>query len=261
MNLFILFFLLIIIANHLFYWKNKQKPVNSIGNVEYHAHRGVQIGCPENTLQSYLSAVQNDFDWIELDIITSKDGVIVCSHNFDLECETNGVGYIHKLNYSMFKSIYTGTYLNKKSKNKIPTLSEVFKACGDKIGYNIEVKFSHPFDLKTARALGAYLRTIKNKRIMVSSFNPFVILYFRIFYRPIKTAFLFENLELYWVVNIIHPTYIHPRIDVLNDKIIKHAKNHNLGINVWTANNYPVIEHLKRLDIDGIITDVIPKHD
>ena len=72
---------------------------------------------------------------------------------------------------------------------------------------------------------------------------------------------MFENLELYWVVNIIHPTYIHPRIDVLNDKIIKHAKNHNLGINVWTANNYPVIEHLKRLDIDGIITDVIPKHD
>ena len=59
------------------------------------SHRGVTTNAPENTIESYLDAVNKGFRWIELDVLTTKDRALVCSHNFDLECETDSHGYIH----------------------------------------------------------------------------------------------------------------------------------------------------------------------
>ena len=255
MVLLIISLLGFLVIKHFFYWKIDNCNFD-IDKIEFHAHRGFKKGCPENTMESFIKAVDNGFEWIELDVVSSKDGVLVCSHNFDLECETNGKGYIHKLNYNSFKSIYTGIYTFPNSKYLIPKLSDVAESLGDKIGLNIEIKFSSPFDLKTARALGSYLTKNPKKKVIVSSFNPIIIAYFKIFYRSIHTAFLFQNLEYYWLVNLIHPHYIHPRIDLINSKMILDSKNHNMGINAWTAENYPTIKHLMSLNINGIISDM-----
>ena len=34
---------------------------------------------------SFLDAQAHGFQWIEIDVITTKSGEIICSHNFDLE--------------------------------------------------------------------------------------------------------------------------------------------------------------------------------
>ena len=52
------------------------------------AHRGCTDSAPENTVASFMDAVEKGFKSIEMDICTLKDGSLICSHNFDLEKES-----------------------------------------------------------------------------------------------------------------------------------------------------------------------------
>jgi len=71
------------------------------------AHRGLKTNSPENTISSYKEAIDAGFDALELDILQTKDGELICSHNFDLERESNGIGWAQHTNYNKLKNILT----------------------------------------------------------------------------------------------------------------------------------------------------------
>ena len=156
---------------------------------------------------------------------------------------------------SRFNSIIEHNYLIE-DQNVLPNLINVFKKLDSHIKINVEVKSPFASDFRTARALSKVIKHIPKNRIILSSFNPFVILYFKLFYRHIITGFLYQNLAYLSFVNWIHPSYIHPRADLLNDDLISYAKSKNLGINVWTVNNEDAIDWCRGMQVDGIITDL-----
>ena len=205
---------------------------------------------------SFLDAQAHGFQWIEIDVISTKDKEVICSHNFDLEKETVGRGYITELNYNALKPIIAEHNTSLQGQDVLPRLLDVFKKLDSNMRVNIEVKSPYALDLRTARALSNILKNLPKKRIIISSFNPFVILYFKIFHRQIITGFLYQNPVYLSIVNWIHPSYIHPRADLLNDDLITYAKEKNLGINVWTVNNEHAIDWRKGMQVDGIITDL-----
>ena len=47
-------------------------------------HRGAPNLRPEHTYESYLLAFQQDADYIEFDVMPSKDGVLMVTHSFEL---------------------------------------------------------------------------------------------------------------------------------------------------------------------------------
>ena len=220
------------------------------------AHRGFKNSFCENSMGSYLDAQAHGFQWIEVDVVSTKDKEVICSHNFDLEKETMGRGYITELNYHALSPIIVQHNINNQGQDILPRLLDVFKKLDLNIKVNIEIKSPYAFDLRTARALSKILKKLPKKRIIISSFNPFVILYFKLFHRQIVTGFLFQNIEYVWFVNWIHPSYIHPRADLLTDDLLRYAKAKNLGINVWTVNNKHAIRWCKDKQVDGIITDL-----
>ena len=110
--------------------------------------------------------------------------------------------------------------------------------------------------MSTARALLAFLGNRPNIKCIVSSFNPFVVAYIKIFNRSLKTGFLFQNLEFFWITHWIHPTYIHPRADLIDDEMLRVAKRHNIGVNAWTVNNKDAIKWCEEMELNGIITDL-----
>ncbi|XP_010546207.1 PREDICTED: glycerophosphodiester phosphodiesterase GDPD6 [Tarenaya hassleriana] len=54
------------------------------------AHRGSNGEFPEETAPSYMRAIEEGADFIEADILSSKDGVLVCNHDLTLD-ETSDV--------------------------------------------------------------------------------------------------------------------------------------------------------------------------
>ena len=252
---FIVAFTLFVIIKHRFFWKVPGRLRFTDPKPVLIAHRGFKKSFSENSMGSFLDAQSLGFQWIELDVISTKDKEVICSHNFDLEKETTGRGYITELDYTALKPIIAEHNINFKGQNILPRLIDVFKNLDSNIKVNIEIKSPYALDLRTARALSKILKYLPTKRIIVSSFNPFVILYFKLFHRNIITGFLYQNLAYLPFVHWIHPSYIHPRADLLNDDLISFAKAKNLGINVWTVNNEDAIDWCRGMQVDGIITD------
>tara|TARA_S200000501_G_scaffold280592_1_gene264591 strand:+ start:829 stop:1614 length:786 start_codon:yes stop_codon:yes gene_type:complete len=249
-------FVTFMVIKHRYFWKVSGSLRFKDPTPFLIAHRGYKRQYSENSMGSFIDAQNHGFQWIELDVITTKDQEIVCSHNFDLERETMGSGYITDLNYKSLYPIIIEHNTQYNDQRILPKLIDVFKNLDSHIKINVEVKSPFASDFRTARALSKVMKYIPKNRVIISSFNPFVILYFKLFHRDIITGFLYQNQGYLWFVNWIHPSYIHPRADLLNDDLIEYAKNKNLGINVWTINNIPALEWCRDKKVDGIITDL-----
>ncbi|MEC0128903.1 glycerophosphodiester phosphodiesterase [Paenibacillus pabuli] len=98
------------------------------------AHRGYPKKYPENTLSSFLKAVELGFTHLELDVHLSKDGIPVVIHDHTIDRMTNGTGRVADYTASELQS------LNIKQDEHIPTLDEVLRALKGKIELNIELK-------------------------------------------------------------------------------------------------------------------------
>lgn len=57
------------------------------------AHRGSNGELPEETRESYLRAIEEGADFIETDILSSKDGVLICFHDVILDNTTDIAKY------------------------------------------------------------------------------------------------------------------------------------------------------------------------
>ncbi|XP_057415765.1 glycerophosphodiester phosphodiesterase GDPD6 [Lotus japonicus] len=57
------------------------------------AHRGSNGELPEETRPAYLRAIEEGTDFIETDILSSKDGVLICFHDFKLDDTTDIAKY------------------------------------------------------------------------------------------------------------------------------------------------------------------------
>jgi len=65
--------------------KNKKIKIKDDLNLNWYGHRGLLNRAPENTWLGFQAALDAGFRSIEIDVLQTKDGKIVCTHNFDLE--------------------------------------------------------------------------------------------------------------------------------------------------------------------------------
>ena len=220
------------------------------------AHRGIKINSPENTISAYKEAVNIGFKAIEIDVISTKDGTVVCSHNHDLERETNGAGWLHQMSAVEIEQIETGVFSHPENRKNIPTLLDVVRSIPDNIRLNIEIKFNKVFDFSTSRALARMIKTREiPHKILVSSFNPFIVLYVRWMIPHVRTGYLVRTPDMIKWTHVVHPDCFHPQPDLLTTDVLKMCKRKNLPINVWTVNSLPAIKYCKDSMFQAVITD------
>jgi glycerophosphoryl diester phosphodiesterase len=220
------------------------------------AHRGLKTNSPENTISSYNEAIAAGFDALELDILQTKDGELICSHNFDLERESNGIGLAQHTNYKKLKNIQTGVYTHPQNTQTIARLQDVLDEIPKNIFLNIEIKTHSLFDLSASKTLGKlFKRSGIQHSFMVSSFNPVVVAYFRLFFPNISIGYILKNIKWLWTTHWLHPDYLHPRADLIDNELLEMSQNHSLALNLWTVNTIPALEWCKQNHISGIISD------
>ena len=167
---FLLFLLLVV--SYFGYWSGRGMDGFYTSKSMMISHRGVTKKFPENTVEAFVDAEKLGFEGIELDVIASKDGVLYCSHNYQLEQETSTSGYIHNKTSNLLDNIKTGLYSHPENQKNIPRLSDVFEKISSNIRLNIEIKFSGLFDLSTISAFRKFLKQNKvNHNILISSFS------------------------------------------------------------------------------------------
>ncbi len=246
----------LLLVRHRFFWVARRPKLSSKDSPLIMAHRGLKTNSPENTISSYKEAIAAGFGALELDILQTKDGELICSHNFDLERESNGVGWAQHSDYNKLKDIQMGVYTHPRNTQTIARLEDVLNEIPKNIFLNIEIKTRTIFDLSASKTFGKLFKRCEIKHsFMVSSFNPVVVAYFRLFFPNISIGYILKNIKWLWTTHWLHPDYLHPRADLIDNELLEMSQNHNLALNLWTVNTIPALEWCKQNNISGIISD------
>ena len=89
------------------------------------AHRGNASSAPENTLAAFKNALKAGVHFIEVDVRTTKDGILMIMHDANLERTTNGKGAFKLYDAKYLKTLSAGKgYSDSFENEKIPTLEE-----------------------------------------------------------------------------------------------------------------------------------------
>lgn len=124
--------------------------------------RGVVDGCPENTLESFLTAIELGADWLEVDVRRTADDILVVAHN---PAEDDGVFYAD----------ITGKQARDRGTLR---LEELLEALPTEVGVDFDLKTSMEDATRdraatTAAMLAPIARCEARRRpVLVTSFDP-----------------------------------------------------------------------------------------
>ena len=248
-----------LLIKHLFFWKPESRShFYKSKSPLFIAHRGTHKNTPENTISAIKEAINSGFSIIELDVFLSLDKEIVCSHNIDLERETEGQGFLDEKHSKALQDILYRSYNANDKEKCIPLLSDILKNFNKNILFVLDVKTKRINHLNPALEIVKLIKKHDAKMsVVVSSFNPILLLFIKCIDKKILTGFIFQNHRFLNLTNIIHPDFIHPRGDLINKRLIRYSNKKNLPINTWTVNNNLSWNWLSSMGVCGIITDEI----
>ncbi len=258
-------------------------------------HRGCRGLMPENTIPAMLNAIGLGVTTLEMDVVISKDKKVLLSHEpfFNHEITTKPDGSfitekdertynMYQMNYADIIKYDVGMKLHprfpdqQKVKAVKPLLSNVFKAVKEYMMtvkrpfpfYNIETKclpatdnLYHPAPAEFVELL---MKEIKDNQmedfVIIQSFDPRTLQYLHQHYPNIKTALLIEAINRNSFRKQIKdlgftPTIYSPEEILVTDVLIKNCHDLNMKIIPWTVNDKKKITELKKMGVDGIITD------
>jgi glycerophosphoryl diester phosphodiesterase len=259
------------------------------------AHRGGRGLMPENTIPAMLNAIALGVTTLEMDVCISKDKKVFLSHeaffNHEITTKPDG-GFIEEKDEKSF-NMYQMNYADivkydvgmkphprfpdqQKMKAVKPLLSDLFKAVkADMITrrrpfpfYNIETKSLPETDNKyhpaPAEFVELLMKEIKDNGmedfVIIQSFDFRTLQYLHLHYPNIKTAMLVEAISKSSFRKQIKdigftPTIYSPESIMVIPELIKDCHDLNMKIIPWTVNDKTKIEELKKMGVDGIITD------
>ena len=228
------------------------------------AHRGASAEAPENTLAAFRLALAQGADGVELDVILSADGVPVVIHDDTLDRTTTGAGPVSRLSLAELKALsagYAACFGAQYQAEQIPTLAEVFAACGEQPLINIELKHDRsPGRQLAARVVDLIHAHGRQGRVIVSSFQfsslrrlkaldpalPAGLLYMAPVFGPRLSRCLAGALP--------HEAH-HPSAIGLSARDIAWCHQNGLRVNAWTVDAEPELRRLALAGVDGLITN------
>jgi glycerophosphoryl diester phosphodiesterase len=114
------------------------------------AHRGASKFAPENTLPALEKAIELGFEYIELDVRETRDGIPVLMHDNLIDRTTNGSGQLSDFNLEELKKLDAGTWFSEEfAGTRIPTLEEALQLIKGRACKFWDTK-GHPNGAKTA---------------------------------------------------------------------------------------------------------------
>jgi len=274
---------------------NFHSPPLGAEGLDIQGHRGCRGLMPENTVPAMLKALDLGVTTLEMDVVVSKDNKIVVSHEpwFEAEITTKPDGSFIKPAEAMQYNIFQMTYdeiakydvgmkphprFPKQEKVKAikPLLADLFDSVAESMKvrrrpfpfFNIETKClpagDGRFHPKPAEFVELLIAVIKEKqleeRVIIQSFDFRTLKYLHEKYPSIKTAMLIEDSDVNDFEGQLKrlgytPEIYSPNHNLVDEELVKQCHNKNMKIIPWTVNDKKQINKLKKMGVDGIITD------
>ena len=258
-------------------------------------HRGCRGLMPENSVQAMITALDLGVTTLEMDVVISNDKKVVVSHEpwFDHNVTTKPDGTFIKEGEDMQYNIYKMNYdeivkfdvgmkpyprfpRQQKMKAIKPLLADLFDSIQQSMmtrrrpfpNFNIETKClpagDDRFHPKPAEFVELLMSVIKEKnveeRVIIQSFDLRTLQYLHEKYPSIKTSLLIEDSDEEDLEGQIKklgftPDIYSPNHTLVDGTMIKQCREKGMKIIPWTVNDVKQLKKLKKLGVDGVITD------
>lgn len=257
-------------------------------------HRGTRGLMPENTIQAMEKGIASGANFVELDVQISSDKKVMVSHDAYINRkfallpdgseipEGDAKKYIlHQMPYDSIRKFDVGTKAypefprQQRFKAYIPLLGELidsveqFTKTGgyDPVIYNIEIKANPEQDgyyqPAPAELVDLVMEVVKSKnvggRYYIQSFDVRQIQEVHNRYPGVVTGFLTSNKEATLEDNLrtigFVPQIYSPHYKIANLTLIQKCHEKRMKFVPWTVNTADEMKDLKKIGVDGIITD------
>lgn len=273
---------------------NQYQRMSALPKFDKQGHRGCRGLMPENTLPAMMKAVELGVTTLEMDVVITADKQVILSHEpfFNHEITTRpGGGFvteaeekslnIYKMNYAEVLKYDVGLKPHSRflKQEKIPAikprLADVITAVESKVEekkkkpfYNIETKclpasdnMYHPAPAEIVELLMGVIneKGIIN-RVVIQSFDFRTLQYLNQKYPSVKTAMLIEDTDkTSFEDNLVKlgftATIYSPHFSLVTEELVKKCHDKKMKLIPWTVNDKATIDNLKKMGVDGIITD------
>jgi glycerophosphoryl diester phosphodiesterase len=227
------------------------------------AHRGgwlrLEDRSRENTWYAFAQAVAEGYRYLETDVHTTADGLLVAFHDSELGRVTDATGPIRSYSWADLADVRVG------GSDPISLIEELLAEFSATY-FNIDLK-----DDATAEALPAVLaRTGAEHRVCVASFSTSRLRRFRKLAPNVLTAttpaeiawygfgFGLRRFRLGVGAAMQVPVRVAgERLRLVRPDVIAAAHKAGVAVHVWTIDDRAEMEHLIDLGVDGIVTNEI----
>ena len=224
------------------------------------AHRGGDLAGRENSMAAFEDAVRVGYRYVETDVQSTLDGVLVVFHDRTLDRVTDGSGAIAELPWSEVSRARIG------GTEPIPRLDELL-ASFPELRVNL--------DIKAARAVAPLITRIQLQpsileRICIGSFSDARIDAVRRAFgdRACTSAGPIEVRRLRFASLLGRPldhvpiaaTCVqiplrHGRVPLVDPPFLAAARRRGLPVHVWTINDAHTMEAMLDRGVHGVVTD------
>ncbi|CAN5307094.1 glycerophosphodiester phosphodiesterase family protein [soil metagenome] len=263
-----------------------------IPKFDVQGHRGARGLKPENSIPSFIAALDSGVTTIEMDVAITKDHQIVVSHEPWMnaaicQCAGKIITAKNEMKFNIFQMTYDevknwdcGLKGNEKfpEQEKMvmykPLLRDVILAVENhiknytkyEVDYNIEIKSLpegdgkfHPKPEEFSEMVYALLdQYLPMERVIIQSFDFRILKYWHKKYPEIRLAALVENLktidEHIKELGFV-PSIYSPDYKLLDKDEVKHCHELKMRVVPWTVNDPAEMIALKGMNVDGFITD------
>ena len=220
-------------------------------NIETIAHRGYVAKGVENSIEALEGAAEVGADYVEFDIILTKDNKFVVMHDYNLKRLAGVNKRVQDMNFDevVGLTIKQGDYTSK-----IPSLEEfVNKAKELNMKLVIELK---PHGAEPSNYIDILIGEIK--RLKLENYK-FMSLNSKVM-EELETKV--PNLETGYVIPLQFGNFHHSNVNFFviedfsyRDRLVEQARKENKQVFVWTINDPALITKYLQSPADGIITD------
>lgn len=257
-------------------------------------HRGTRGLMPENTIQAMEKGIAAGANFVELDVQVSSDKKVIVSHDAYINRkfallpdgteipEQDARKYIlHQMPYDSIRKFDVGTKAypefpqQERSKAYIPLLGELIDSVEhftklkgySPVIYNIEIKANPEQDgyyqPVPAELVDLVMGVVKSKdidgRYYVQSFDVRQIREVHNRYPGVVTGFLTSNKDATLEDNLrtigFVPQIYSPHYKIANVTLVQKCHEKGMKFVPWTVNSTDEMKDLKKIGVDGIITD------
>jgi glycerophosphoryl diester phosphodiesterase len=259
---------------------------------DWQGHRGARGLAPENTVSAFLEALKYPaITTLELDVVISADSQVVVSHEPwmsaticrypDGSSVTEGQRLnLYQMPYDSIRAYDCGSKGHPRFRRQEPrpackpTLAEVVREvnryCREQgrpfPAFNIELKARPEWDERYTPSPAAFVRLVYREiqaldiadRSCLQSFDPRILRLLHQTDDALTLSYLLEQpFSFQQAIGDLgfQPAILSPHYKLVSPELIGEAHQSGIRVIPWTVNRTTIMRRLKKMGVDGIITD------